>query len=69
MSIIPKQNANLSAGEKRALLAQLLREKVQRVQIFVSFIPGAAGTVVSFTSWCLTAGLTTPCSQHAFSRL
>src|SRR4028118_1390727 len=28
MSIIPKQNANLSAGEKRALLAQLLREKV-----------------------------------------
>ena len=27
MSIIPKQNANLSADEKRALLAQLLREK------------------------------------------
>jgi amino acid adenylation domain-containing protein len=29
MSIIPKQNANLSAEEKRALLAQLLREKVK----------------------------------------
>ncbi|MEG3959207.1 amino acid adenylation domain-containing protein [Microcoleus sp. herbarium2] len=28
MSIIPKQNANLSAEEKLALLAQLLREKV-----------------------------------------
>jgi hypothetical protein len=27
MSIIPKQNANLSPDEKRALLAQLLREK------------------------------------------